>query len=153
MKELQFDNIDAINAAAMDDYGAFGSAIEVTQEMIDTFADVTRDHQWIHIDQKRAAQGPFGTTIAHGFLSLSLLPHLVAGQLPVTGHKNVVNYGADSLRFILPVPAGSRVHAKSKLLNAVAKDSGTLVKSSVALHIVGADKPSVLYRMLTLYQG
>lgn len=153
MQQLQYDDIDAINKAAMDEFGEFGPAVEVTQQMIDTFADMTRDHQWIHIDQERAAQGPFGTTIAHGFLSLSLLPHLVAGQLPVTGHRNVVNYGADSLRFILPVPAGSKVHAKSKLLNAVAKDAGTLVKSSVALHIVGADKPSVLYRMLTLYQG
>jgi acyl dehydratase len=153
MQELRYDDIDGINAAAMDDFGEFGPSVEVTQEMIDTFADVTGDQQWIHVDPERAAQGPFGTTIAHGFLSLSLLPRLVAGQVPVTGHKNVINYGADSLRFILPVPAGSRVHAKTKLLNAVAKDSGTLIKSSVALHIVGAEKPSVLYRMLTLYQG
>jgi len=153
MQQLQYDDIEGINAAAQDDFGDFGPSVEVTQAMVDTFADVTRDHQWIHVDQERAADGPFGTTIAHGFLSLSLLPYLVAGQLPVTGQRNVVNYGADSLRFVLPVPTGARVHAKTKLLGAVAKESGTLVKSSVALHIVGVEKPSVLYRMLTLYQG
>jgi acyl dehydratase len=153
MKKLQYDDIDGINAAATDDFGEFGVPVEVTQAMIDTFADVTRDHQWIHVDRDQAADGPFGTTIAHGFLSLSLLPHLVVGQIPVTGQRNVVNYGADSLRFILPVPSGSRVHARTKLLGAVGKDSGTLVKTSVAVHIVGVETPSVLYRMLTLYQG
>ncbi len=153
MTEIPYDDIDAINAAAGDDYGAFGPAVEITQDMINRFADITRDHQWIHVDEQKAADGPFGTTIAHGFLSLSLLPHLVRGQVPITGHRNVVNYGADSLRFILPVPAGSQVHAKSRLLGAVRKESGTLVKTSETRQIVGSDKPSILYRMLTLYQG
>ena len=153
MTELQFDDIDIINAAATGDYGDFGPVIAVTQEMINQFADITRDHQWIHVDEEQAAASPFGGTIAHGFLSLSLLPHLVHGQIPIVGHKHVVNYGADSLRFITPVRAGQSVHAKSRLLKALKKDSGTLIKTSVALHVVNNEKPSILYHMLTLYQG
>jgi acyl dehydratase len=153
MTELQYDDIDALNeaAAATDDFGEFGESMEITQDMIDTFAHVTSDHQWIHVDPERAKAGPFGGTIAHGFLTLSLLPKLVLEQVPITGFRNVVNYGADSLRFIAPVPAGSKVHAKVRLLKALQKDSGTLVKTSVAVHVVGEDKPSLLYRMLTFY--
>lgn len=155
MQEIQYDDIDGLNelAAATDDFGQFGPAMELTQEMINIFADLTDDHQWIHVDQQRAADGPFGTTIAHGFLTLSLLPRLVLGQLPITGYANVVNYGADTLRFITPVPSGSSVHARLRLLKAIEKDAGTLVKTSVAVHVVGEEKPSLLYRMLTLYMG
>ena len=155
MTKIQFDDVEAINEAAdsMSDFGEFGEAIAVTQDMIDSFAATTGDHQWIHVDQERAAAGPFKGTIAHGFLTLSLLPQLVQGLVPVTGYENVVNYGADSLRFIAPVPSNSSVHARVKLLKAVEKESGTLVKTSVAVHVVGEDTPSLLYRMLTLYMG
>ena len=155
MTEIPYDDIDALNeaAAVSDDFGDFGPSIQITQDMIDTFAGVTGDRQWIHVDRERSAAGPFGGTIAHGFLTLSLLPQLVLGQLPIAGFRNVVNYGADTLRFIAPVPAGSKVHAKMRLLKATNKDSGTLVKTSVAVHVVGAEKPALLYRMLTLYMG
>ncbi len=155
MQELRFDDIDGLNeaAAATDDFGEFGPTMELTQDMINRFADITEDHQWIHVDVERAEDGPFGGTIAHGFLTLSLLPRLVLGQLPITGFSNMVNYGADTLRFIQPVPAGSSIHAKVRLLKAIEKDSGTLVKTSVAVHVVGEPKPSLLYRMLTLYMG
>lgn len=152
--DLPFDDIDAINeAAASSDYGDFGPPMEITQDMINQFADITEDHQWIHVDVDRANEGPFGAPIAHGFLTLSLLPRLVLGQLPVTGYRNVVNYGADSLRFVTPVRAGSSVHAKVRLLKAIDKETGTLIKTSVAVHVVGEEKPSLLYRMLTLYMG
>ncbi len=155
MTELRFDDIDAINAAAdaADGFSNWSPPMEITQEMINAYATLTGDHQWIHVDQERAAAGPFGTTVAHGFLTLSLLPRMVLDQQPITGFRNVVNYGADTLRFILPVPAESKIHAKSRILNAIRKDTGTLVKTSVAIHVVGEDKPSLLYRMLTLYMG
>jgi len=153
MNDLKFDDVDAINAAASEEFGPFGATVKITQQMINSFADVTLDHQWIHIDKERAAAGPFGTTIAHGFLTLSLVPHLVHGQLPITGFRNVVNYGADSLRFILPVPADSEVHARSRLVKAISKDTGTLVTSDVAVHIANVETPSILYQMLTLFQG
>jgi acyl dehydratase len=155
MEEMRFDDIDGINEAAAnsEDFGEFGPPVEVTQEMINTFANLTNDHQWIHVDVDRAGTGPFGSTIAHGFLTLSLLPGLVLDQLPITGFRNVVNYGADTLRFIAPVHAGSSIHAKLRPLKAIEKDTGTLVKTSVAVHVVGKEKPSLLYRMLTLYMG
>jgi len=152
--ELRFDDIDGINAAAGGDYGDWGTEIEVTQEMINQFAELTGDHQWIHVDIERANAGPFGGPIAHGFLTLSLLPALSgSSDLTLAGVQNAVNYGADGLRFLAPVPAGSKVHARSKLVSATAKGSGTLVKSEIAVHVVGAEKPSLVYQMLVLYMG
>ena len=155
MTALRFDDIDGINAAAGGEYGDWGPEIEVTQQMINDFADLTGDHQWIHVDIERANAGPFGGPIAHGFLTLSLLPALSAGASGTvpTGHANAVNYGADSLRFLAPVPAGSKVHARARLVDATAKGSGTLVKSEIAVHVVDAEKPSLIYQMLVLYMG
>ncbi len=123
--------------------------------MINQFAELTGDHQWIHVDIERANAGPFGGPIAHGFLTLSLLPALDGHGRPRARRacQNAVNYGADGLRFLAPVPAGSKVHAHSKLVSAEAKGSGTLVKSEIAVHVVGAEKPSLIYQMLVLYMG
>ena len=154
MTDLRFDDIEAINAAAGGDYGDWGREIEITQEMINQFAELTGDHQWIHVDIERANAGPFGGPIAHGFLTLSLLPVLSGGtDLVISGHANAVNYGADGLRFLAPVPAGSTVHARSKLVSAEAKGSGTLVKTETAVHVVDVEKPSLIYQMLVLYMG
>jgi acyl dehydratase len=152
--ELRFDDIEGINAAAGDEYGDWGPEVEITQETINQFADLTGDHQWIHVDIERANAGPFGGPIAHGFLTLSLLPALTSGtDVPLSGVANAVNYGADGLRFLAPVPAGSKVHARSKLVSAEAKGSGTLIKSEIAVHVVGVEKPSLVYQMLVLYMG
>jgi hypothetical protein len=152
--DLRFDDIEAINAAAGGDYGDWGREVEITQEMINQFAELTGDHQWIHVDIERANAGPFGGPIAHGFLTLSLLPVLSGGtDLAISGHANAVNYGADGLRFLAPVPAGSTVHARSKLVSAEAKGSGTLVKTETAVHVVDVEKPSLIYQMLVLYMG
>ena len=90
--------------------------IEVTQERIQLFADATNDHQWIHVDAERAKAGPFGTTIAHGFLTLSLLPEMAASAFEVLETRMGVNYGLNQVRFPAPVPAGSRVRGRFKLL-------------------------------------
>ena len=151
---IRFDDIDAINALASDDYGDFGDPLEVTQEMINGFAELTGDRQWIHVDVERTKrESPFGGPIAHGFLTLSLLPRLNSGGgLRLTGQTNVVNYGAESLRFLSPVPAGSKVHARSRVVRAEAKSGGTLVTSEIDARVVGAEKPSILYRMQVLYR-
>jgi len=154
MATVRFDDIDGINAAASDEFGDWGREVEVTQEMINQFADLTGDHQWIHVDVERANAGPFGGPIAHGFLTLSLLPALAGDPgLELEGYQNAVNYGADGLRFLAPVPAGSRVHAHSRVLGAEAKKTGTLIKSETAVHVVGNDTPSLVYKMLVLYMG
>ncbi len=150
--EVAFDDIDGINALASDEFGAFGPAMEVTQEMINTFADVTGDHQWIHVDIEKANAGPFGGPIAHGFLTLSLVASLRSGDtFKITGITNAVNYGADKLRFMAPVPAGASLHARTRILSAEAKGTGTLLKTETAIHVVDSEKPSLIYHGLVLY--
>jgi acyl dehydratase len=90
--------------------------IDVTQEMINLFADATGDHQWIHVDPVRAKDGPYGTTIAHGFLTLSLLPRMYATAIKVEQTRMGINYGMNKVRFPAPVPVGSRLRCKIKLL-------------------------------------
>ena len=154
MTAIAFDDIDAMNTAASEEFGEWGREVVVTQEMINTFADVTGDHQWIHIDVERCEkESPFGGPIAHGFLTLSLLPSVMTMPLKVTGIKNAVNYGSEGFRFLAPVPAGSTVHARSRLVSAEAHKAGTLVTTETAIHVKGAEKPSLLYSGKVLYQG
>jgi acyl dehydratase len=95
---------------------AISEWIEVTQEMINLFADATGDHQWIHVDPVRAKEGPYGTTIAHGFLTLSLLPRMYATAIKVEQMRMGINYGMNKVRFPAPVPVGSRLRSRIKLL-------------------------------------
>ena len=154
MDAIPFDDLDAINALASDEFGEFGDAVEVTQEMIQGFADLTGDHQWIHVDVERCKkESPFGGPIAHGFLTLSLLPQLIgSGPVRLTGQSAAVNYGAESLRFLSPVPAGSKLHARTRLVRAEAKSGGTLLTNEAEIRVVGAEKPAILYRMQVLYR-
>ncbi len=154
MHDVRFDDVDALNAEA-GDFGGWGREVVVTQEMIDRFADLTGDHQWIHVDVERARrESPFGGPVAHGFLTLSLLPQLIPDEgIGITGHVNAANYGAEKLRFMAPVPAGSAVHARTRLVRAEARPRGTLVTSEVEVGVVGQDRPSLLYVMQILYMG
>ena len=117
--------------------------LTVTQEQVNLFADATGDHQWIHIDPERARQGPFGTTIAHGFLTLSLLPKLIESSIEVTETRMGVNYGLNKVRFTAPVPVGSRLRARSKLLAAdTIANGGYQFTWNVAIELEGSDKPA-----------
>ena len=107
--------LDGIRALAGQDLGT-GEWLEVTQERINAFADATDDHQWIHVDVERAKNGPFGAPIAHGFLTLSLLPVLVRGTTRFEGIRMAINYGLNRVRFPSPVRAGSRIRARAKNL-------------------------------------
>jgi acyl dehydratase len=150
---IAFDDIDALNAAASDDFGEWGREVEITQDMINGFAELTGDRQWIHVDVERAQkESPFGGPIAHGFLTLSMLPGLGAVPVRVSGHKSATNYGAEGLKFISPVPAGSTIHGRARLVRAEAKPKGTLVTSEIEVGVVGSDKPALLYRMQILYR-
>jgi acyl dehydratase len=113
----------------------------VDQEQIDTFARATGDHQWIHVDPEKAAQGPFGGTIAHGYLTLSLVPMLVWEIYAVEGARMGVNYGADKLRFPAPVPVDSKVRAGAELLSVTPGVGGHQVKTRVTIEREGGDKP------------
>src|SRR5687767_6186184 len=120
----------------------------VEQSHVDQFADATGDHQWIHVDPEMAKQGPFGGTIAHGYLSLSLLPMLLGQVMSVSDARMGVNYGTDKVRFISPVPVGSRVRVKAKLVEGNRKGDGVLYKVAVELEIEGQDKPAMVGEVL-----
>ena len=115
--------------------------ITVTQERIQLFADATEDHQWIHLDRERAAAGPFGTTIAHGFFTLSLLPQMSASAFEVRGTRMGVNYGLNKVRFPAPVPSGSRVRGRFKLIGYEPLEGGAQITMQVTMEREGFDKP------------
>jgi acyl dehydratase len=154
MQDIRFDDIDALRTKVSEAFGPWGPEVEVTQAMIDKFAELTGDHQWIHVDVERAKrESPFKGTIAHGFLTLSLLPVLRAGSdYKIGGYGNATNYGSDKLRFVSPVPAGARIHARARLVGVEAKPKGTQVTQEIAVHVVGSDdRPALTYTMLVLY--
>jgi acyl dehydratase len=127
-----------------------GDWIAVEQDRIQQFADATGDHQWIHLDEEKAKAGPFGTTIAHGFLTLSLIPAIAPGILPEGVHMTI-NYGLDRVRFISPVPSGSRVRARSKVMEVKEVTGGVQVKTEVTIEIEGGEKPACVAEMLTRF--
>ena len=116
--------------------------ITIEQERIDKFADATGDHQWIHVDRERAAAGPFGATIAHGFLTLSLLPLLSQSAFAVDDTRMGVNYGLNRVRFPHPVRAGSRIRGHHKLIEFLPIEGGAQLTVEVTMEIEGADKPA-----------
>jgi acyl dehydratase len=122
----------------------------VTQEQVQQFADATGDHQWIHLDVEKAKDGPFGGTIAHGYLTLSLLPMLVAEVYRLEGVRMGVNYGADKLRFPSPVPVGSQVRGGVELTGAKPIALGVQVSSRVTIEREGVDKPACVVDMLAV---
>jgi acyl dehydratase len=115
--------------------------ITVTQERIQLFADATNDHQWIHVDRERAKSGPFGTTIAHGFMTLSLLPEMSASAFEVRDTRMGVNYGLNKVRFPAPVPSGSRLRGRFKLVKYEPLDGGAQLTVEVTMEREGSDKP------------
>lgn len=124
----------------------------IDQVRIDRFADVTEDHQWIHVDPEEAGGGPFGSTIAHGYLTLSLLSHLngQAAMLP-EGASMYINYGLDRLRFVEPVPVGSQIRAVSTLSDVTDRGGGrVLISAHVVVEIAGSDRPALVADTLTL---
>ncbi|EYT64611.1 dehydratase [Dietzia sp. UCD-THP] len=118
--------------------------LEITQDRIDAFAEATGDHQWIHVDPVRAAQGPYGATIAHGYLTLSLLPVLGAEVLDIRGFRMMINYGVDKVRFPAPVPVGSRIRAGIELTSLQRKSAGVQLNSLVTVEVEGSDRPAVV---------
>jgi acyl dehydratase len=135
------DNLDALAAMGGEELGV-SDWLEIDQDRVDRFAEATGDHQWIHVDAQRAKEGPFGTTIAHGFLTLSLIPTFFDNALEVQDTKMGVNYGLNRVRFTSPVPVGSRLRARLKLLGCEEiAGNGYQMTWSVNVEREGADKP------------
>ncbi|MCB2088059.1 MAG: MaoC family dehydratase [Sphingomonadaceae bacterium] len=128
--------------------------VEISQDRINKFADATGDHQFIHVDAEKAAQTPFGGTIAHGFLTLSMLPHLGENSdaPKIDGIKIAVNYGGNKTRFISPVRSGKRIRSIVKLLEMIEKRPGQWQQTNeITIEIEGEDKPALICEWMTLY--
>lgn len=126
--------------------------VTISQEDVNLFADATGDHQWIHVDPERAAKGPFGGTIAHGFMTLALLPRLQHQIYTVKNIKLAVNYGLNKVRFPAPVPVGSKVRARSSLVNIEDLGNGAVQATmSTTVEIEGAPKPACVAESIVRY--
>jgi acyl dehydratase len=143
-----FTGAAELRAAAGEQLGA-SERMTIDQQRVNAFADATEDHQWIHLDPQRAAAGPFGTTIAHGFLSLSLLPHLIDQTYRVDGATMVINYGLNKVRFPAPVRVGSTVWAEAELAEAAEITGGLQLVTHAALLIDGDPKPGCVADWVT----
>jgi acyl dehydratase len=137
--------------AAVGKHLGYSDWLEITQDRIDRFADATGDHQWIHVDPERAKQGPFGATIAHGYLTQSLVNHFLPQIIEVRGISMGINYGADRLRFPAPVPVNSRVRGGAELLE-VQEVKGTIqAKVRVTVEIHGSERPACVIDTISRY--
>ena len=146
-----FSSVEELTAAVGTHIGT-GDWLTIDQKRIDTFADATGDHQWIHVDPERAKDGPFGTPIAHGFLTLSLNPLLTRTAYDVTNVKMGVNYGLNKVRFTNPVPVDSRVRGRYELLEATDVGGGGVqltVKATIELE--GSERPAAVAETLVRY--
>ncbi|MFC4531045.1 MaoC family dehydratase [Sphaerisporangium dianthi] len=145
-----FAGLDELKASTGEHLG-YTEWREVTQEQVNLFADATDDHQWIHIDAERAKDGPFGGTIAHGYLSLALLPSFMMQLFRVEGLKMGINYGLNKVRFPAPVPVGARIRAGAELIDVKGTPSGTLSSLRVTIEVEGGRRPACVAESLSLF--
>ncbi|WNM31515.1 MaoC family dehydratase [Streptomyces sp. Li-HN-5-11] len=147
---ITVNGLDELKKLAGSDLGA-SEWIEVTQERIDTFADATGDHQWIHVDPERAKDGPFGAPIAHGYLTLSLFIPLFTELLEVEGVSTKVNYGLNKVRFPSPVKAGSRIRLVARLASVEEVPGGVQIAVDGTIEIDGGGKPAAVLQSLSRF--
>jgi len=147
---ITVNGVDELRKLAGGDLGT-SEWIEVTQERINTFADATGDHQWIHVDEERAAAGPFGAPIAHGYLTLALFIPLFTELLDVQGVTTKVNYGLNKVRFPSPVKVGSRIRLVGKLADVEDVPGGVQITVDGTIEIEGAAKPAAVLQSLSRF--
>ena len=150
MAKLIIKSIDELKSQVGNHLG-YSDYLTITQDRVNLFADATGDHQWIHIDVERAKAGPFGGPIAHGYLTLSLGPVLLPQIFAVEGIAMGVNYGTNKVRFMSPVPVGSKLRAGAKLLNVEDVTGGVQVTIETTFEVEGAKKPSCVAEVVFRY--
>jgi acyl dehydratase len=143
-----FNGLDELRAAAGTHVGA-SEWMTMDQERVNTFADATEDHQWIHVDEEKAKAGPFGGTIAHGFLTLSLLSHLLAQVYRIEGTKMGINYGLNKVRFTAPVPVGSKIRGVVDIADVTEATGGVQVTTRITVEIEGSERPALVAEWIT----
>jgi acyl dehydratase len=137
--------------AHVGDHLGYSPWLEISQQMVNDFAEVTGDHQWIHVDPERAAKGPFGGPIAHGYLTLSLAPFFLPQIWDVSGTSMGVNYGAEKIRFPAPVPVGSNLRAGAVVKEVKEIEGGAQVTLTVTFEVEGKEKPSLVADVVYRY--
>ena len=142
------DGIDAVKAAEGAHLG-YSDWLEITQDRVDKFAEATGDHQWIHVDVERAKSGPFGGTIAHGYLTLSLASFFLPQIAVYEGFSMAINYGVDKVRFITPVKVGARIRAGAQLVEVSEVGTGVQTKVLITIEIEGVEKPACVIESLS----
>lgn len=155
MQEVRFDDLDTLRLMMTDEFGPWSDPVTIDQKMIDLFAEMTGDHQWIHVDVDRAqSEGPFGSTIAHGFLVLGLST-IIKNSISyrIIGHGNALNYGLEGVRFVSPVPAGSSLHGHTRLRHAEEAKGGVMLTVGVAIHVVSEERPAAAFDWKLLYRA
>jgi len=152
-RQVRFDDEAAMKSLVSEAYSAWSNQIVVDQALIDEFAKLSGDDYWIHTDPERARkQSPFGGTIAHGALVQVLQSRLrIPLDYEVVGFNNMVNYGSDRLRFPAPVPAGSRIHARTRVKSVEKLPKGMQLTMEIVTHVVGSERPSVINDLVILY--
>lgn len=145
----------ALDSLLSEEFSDWSNKLTVSQDMINAFADVSGDRLWIHTDPERCAkQSPFKSTIAHGFLTLSLLSQLRTGgdiSQQITGYSQIMNYGSDKLRFMAPVPVDSQIHARSRVANIEVGEKKTKATMEWQVYVVGQEVPSLVYHMTLVF--
>ncbi len=149
---MKFSGLDEFVAADGAELGPT-DWLEVTQDRVNVFADATDDHQWIHVDPERAANGPFGGTIAHGLLTLSLLPHFTHELYTVDNIAMAINYGYNKVRFITPVRVGAKIRARAQIAKVDQLDGAVQATVTVTVEIDGSDKPAAVAESIVRFIG
>lgn len=147
-----FESLDAFAAAQGSQLGPT-DWLEISQDRVNVFADATDDHQWIHVDPERAAGGPFGGTIAHGLLTLSLLPHFSHQLYRVDNIALAVNYGYNKVRFISPVKVGAKIRARGEITSVTQLEGAVQATTTITVEIDGSEKPAALAESIVRYIG
>lgn len=154
MTTIAFNDQEAMNTLVCEEFGDWSSSFVVDQELINQFAELSGDHQWIHVDEERAAkESPFGTTIAHGFLTLVCMSRFDSGENileSVTGFKFMTNYGSNKLRFLDPVPVNSEIHMRSRVKSIEVSEKGTKMTLEQNVNVVGNERPSLIYELILM---
>jgi acyl dehydratase len=147
-----FDGLDEFVAAEGTELGPT-EWLEIGQDRVDLFADATDDHQWIHVDPQRAADGPFGGTIAHGLLTLSLLPRFMQQMYRVDNVAMGINYGYNKVRFITPVKVGAKIRARAEITKVDQLDGGVQATMTTTVEIDGSEKPAAVAESIVRFLG
>ena len=144
-----FSTVEEIESAVGEEIGTT-EWVEITQDRVDRFADATNDHQWIHVDRERAAKGPFGGTIAHGYLTLSLIPWFGSQLFALANPGAKLNYGVNKVRFPNPVKVGAKIRATAKVHAVTAMSAGHQLTMGFTIEIEGEDKPACVAETVVL---